>query len=133
MHGSCSRSVELSDDRSIRNENEQSSPTVHVTSAGSESVGSKRLGRIMRWHECLRIPSDPSHYVMMDKVHLFLIAPYWPSQAWFPTLLELLTDHPRRLRVWDHLLWHPLGRGYHNSPSFYNLHAWKFSAAQNMM
>jgi hypothetical protein len=43
--------------------------------------------------------------VMTDKVHLCLIAPCWPSQAWFPTLLELLTDHPRRLPEWDHLLW----------------------------
>jgi hypothetical protein len=58
---SSSRYVGLSDDRSIHNENEQSSPTVHVTSARSESVGSERLGRIMGRHECLRIPSDPSH------------------------------------------------------------------------
>jgi hypothetical protein len=48
--------------------------------------------------------------VMTDKVRLCLIAPCWPSQAWFPTLLELLTDHPRRLPEWDHLLWHPIGR-----------------------
>jgi hypothetical protein len=46
--------VGLSDDRYFRNENEQSSSTVHVTSAGSESAGSERLGRIMG-------PSDPSH------------------------------------------------------------------------
>jgi hypothetical protein len=58
-----------------------------------------------------------------------LIAPCLPSQAWFPTLLELLTDHPRRLPKWDHLLWHPLGRVYHNSPSFYKLHIWKLSGA----
>jgi hypothetical protein len=47
--------------------------------------------------------------VMTDKVRLCLIAPCWPSQAWFPTLLELLTDHPKtckRLPEWDHLLWH---------------------------
>jgi hypothetical protein len=65
--------------------------------------------------------------VMMDKVHLCLIAPCLPSQAWFPTLL--LTDHRRRLPEWDHLLWHPFGRVYHNSPSFYKLHAWKLSGA----
>jgi hypothetical protein len=35
--------------------------------------------------------------VMTDKVLLYTIAPCWPSQAWFPTLLELLTLHPRRL------------------------------------
>jgi hypothetical protein len=58
---SCSRSVGLSDDRSFSNENEQSSSTVHVSSAGSESACSERLGRIMGRHKCLRIPSDPSH------------------------------------------------------------------------
>jgi hypothetical protein len=54
--------------------------------------------------------------VMTDKVRLCLISPCWPSQSWFRTLLELMTDHPRRLPEWDHLLWHPLGRAYHNSP-----------------
>jgi hypothetical protein len=56
--------------------------------------------------------------VMTDKVCLYPIASCWPSETWFPTLLELLTVHPRRLPEWDHLLWHPLGRVYHNSPSF---------------
>jgi hypothetical protein len=69
--------------------------------------------------------------VMTDKVRLYPITPCWPSQAWFPTLLELLTVHPRRLPEWDHLLWHPLGRVYHNSPSFYKLHAWKLSGASS--
>jgi hypothetical protein len=55
----CSKSVGLSDDRTFRYENEQSSSAVHVTSVESESAGS--LGRIMGGHECLRIPSDPSH------------------------------------------------------------------------
>jgi hypothetical protein len=55
----------------------------------------------------------------------------WPRHAWFPTLLELLRVHPRRLPEWDHLLWHPLGRVYHNSPSFYKLHAWKLSGASS--
>jgi hypothetical protein len=58
---SSSRSVWLSDIRSICNENEQSSPAVHVTSARSESVGSERLGRIMGWHECLRIDAKMYH------------------------------------------------------------------------
>jgi hypothetical protein len=50
-------------------ENEQLSPTVNVTSAGSESVGSERLGRIMGRHECLRIPSDPSHSDSTEQVN----------------------------------------------------------------
>jgi hypothetical protein len=60
--------------------------------------------------------------VMTDKVRL-PIAPCWPSQAWFPTLLELLTVHPRRLPEWDHLLLHPF------APFF--LQAWKLSGASS--
>jgi hypothetical protein len=98
---------------------------------------------IMGRHECLRIPSDPSHSGSAEQGDdgqgsPMSDAPCWPSQAWFPTLLELLTDHPRRLPEWDHLLWHPLGRVYQNSPSFYQnfpsfykLHAWKLSGASS--
>jgi hypothetical protein len=31
--------------------------------------------------------------------HILLIAPCWPSQSWFPDMLELLVDLPRRLPV----------------------------------
>jgi hypothetical protein len=55
----CSRFVGLSDDRPFRNENEQSPPTIHVTSAGSEGISSECLCHIMGRHECLR--TDPSH------------------------------------------------------------------------
>jgi hypothetical protein len=41
------------------NENEQSSSTVHVTSAGSESAGSERLGRIMGWLNAYAFPPTP--------------------------------------------------------------------------
>jgi hypothetical protein len=33
--------------------------------------------------------------VMTDKVHLCLIAPCWPSQAWFPTLLRVVDRPPQ--------------------------------------
>jgi hypothetical protein len=69
--------------------------------------------------------------VMTGKVRLCLIAPCWPSHAWFPTPLELLTDHPRRLPELDHLLRYPLGSVCHNSLSFYKLHAWKLLGASS--
>ncbi len=69
--------------------------------------------------------------VVTSKVRLCLIAPCWPNQAWFPTLLELLTDHPRRLPLWDNLLWHPIGRVFHDSPGFYKLHAWRLSGVSS--
>lgn len=65
--------------------------------------------------------------VLSSQSRVVLIAPLWPNQAWFPTLLDLLTDHPRRLPSWDRLLWHPLGRVFHPTPDFYKLHAWRLS------
>jgi len=65
--------------------------------------------------------------VSTSQVRVILIAPCWPNQAWFPVLLELLTDLPRRIPNWERLLWHPIGRVYHQTPSFYNLHAWRLS------
>ena len=32
-----------------------------------------------------------------QNVQIMLVAPVWPSQPWYPTLLGLLTDHPRLL------------------------------------
>ena len=65
--------------------------------------------------------------IARSRAQISLIAPYWPNQAWFPVLLELLVDHPRRLPDWTHLLWHPIGRVYHQTPEFYRLHAWRLS------
>ena len=65
--------------------------------------------------------------VAISQLRLCLIAPCWPNQAWFPSLMELLMDHPRRIPPWDHLLWHPIGRVFHDSPGSYRLHAWRLS------
>jgi hypothetical protein len=49
------------------------------------------------------------------RVKLCLIGPCWPNQAWFPVLLELLTDHPRRL-----LDWTSDREGLPRDPDFFN-------------
>ncbi|KAM4795568.1 uncharacterized protein WCC33_000623 [Rhinophrynus dorsalis] len=38
-----------------------------------------------------------------------LVTPFWPSQPWFPQLLELAVDIPRLLPSFPHLLVDPLG------------------------
>jgi ribonuclease HI len=55
-----------------------------------------------------------------------LIAPAWPSQIWFPQLLELLTSQPRRLGNSPKLL-KQKGR-FHDCPEVLNLHAWRLSS-----
>jgi hypothetical protein len=69
----------------------------------------------------------PLSLIQLILNNLILIALCWPSQSLFPSLLELLVDHPR-LPPWKHLLWHQIGQLFHENPAFYGLHAWKLSS-----
>ena len=61
-----------------------------------------------------------------EETRMILIAPAWPSQIWFPQLLELLTASPRQLGNSPTLL---KQRGkFHEHPGVLNLHAWKLSS-----
>jgi hypothetical protein len=41
--------------------------------------------------------------IIHDKTEIILIAPVWPTQAWYPTLLELLVAVPLLLPHWSDL------------------------------
>ncbi len=59
---------------------------------------------------------------------MILIAPMWPSKPWFPLLLSLLLDHPRRLPLTRDLLRMPINKErYYNLESLH-LHAWLISS-----
>lgn len=45
--------------------------------------------------------------VLNDKALALLIAPVWPTQSWYPLLLQLLIDQPIRLPRQDNLLFLP--------------------------
>ena len=45
--------------------------------------------------------------IAQDKSQGILIAPLWPTQTWFPTLLQLLYQHPWVYTPGQHLLQHP--------------------------
>jgi hypothetical protein len=69
------------------------------------------------WPHRLCISPTPLILAVLNKVvMLCLIAPCWPNQAWFPVLLELLSDHPRRLSEWDRLLGTQSGRSFTRPP-----------------
>ena len=55
---------------------------------------------------------------------VILIAPWWPSQSWFPHLLRLCVDHPHFFPYSRDLL---SQQGYVSSGKSYHLHAWKLS------
>ena len=54
------------------------------------------------------------------------IAPWWPSQPWFPPLLRLCVDHPRFFPFRRYLL---SQQGYISSGESYHLHAWRLSCS----
>lgn len=61
-----------------------------------------------------------------SNARLVLIAPMWPAQAWFPSLLDLLVDFPRQLPDLPRLL---KQRGaFHQSLAVLRLHGWILSS-----
>ena len=61
-------------------------------------------------------------------VQVILIAPFWPQQAWFPDLLDLLTEEPRSLPPWGDLLTTTLDQKECLRVNTLRLHAWRLSS-----
>jgi hypothetical protein len=65
--------------------------------------------------------------VINSSVLLYLVAPLWRAQTWYPTLLHLLVDLPLQLRP-NRLLVQPQSQIYHSRPKFLNLHVFPLSS-----
>ena len=65
--------------------------------------------------------------VRSEECEIILIAPAWPTQAWFPALLRLLVDHPRCLPSRRTLLKQG-NNTFHTNPQMLSLHAWRLSS-----
>ena len=61
-------------------------------------------------------------------LRMTLVAPCWQQKEWFPDLLNLLVDLPRRLPNWEKLLRQPRSNRYHQNVKSLNLHAWRLSS-----
>jgi len=59
---------------------------------------------------------------------IMLVAPCWPTQAWFPLLMSLLVKVPRVLPTSDRLLMQPGTSIFHESPQYLRLHVWRLSS-----
>ena len=66
--------------------------------------------------------------IQASNCHTILVAPAWPSQPWFPRLLSLLDDHPRRPPPRRTLLCQPRSRTFHSNLSCLSLHVWRLSS-----
>ena len=58
---------------------------------------------------------------------LILIAPHWPRRHWFPNLLKLIADFPRKFPVREDLQHQPKSNILHPNPALFNLAAWLLS------
>ena len=59
---------------------------------------------------------------------IILVAPLWPKSPWYPRLLKLLIDFPRKIRPFHKLLKQPrTHQVYHQYPERLHLHAWLLS------
>jgi hypothetical protein len=65
--------------------------------------------------------------IRQSSIQVYLVAPLWPNQAWFPEVLSLLFDLPLLLPPWRRLLRQPLLEVFHSSPEILHLHVWPLS------
>ena len=65
--------------------------------------------------------------IRYHQCQVILVAPWWPKQSWFPDLLQLSIDHPRRLPNRPDLLSQSQGHMWHPTPQLLHLHAWRLS------
>lgn len=50
--------------------------------------------------------------LLVEEAEMALITPYWPSQPWFPTAMDLTIDIPRQLHPEPDLLTSPQGESH---------------------
>jgi len=63
--------------------------------------------------------------ILSENCLIVLIAPFWPAQSWFPSLVNLAIDHPRKLpQFGNKLLKQPHINKYHQALETLQLHAW---------
>jgi hypothetical protein len=75
------------------------------------------------YHTICLIPKILQHMTQYN-CQLIRIALHWPRRHWFPNLLKLIADFPRKLPVREDLLHQPKSNILHPNPAVFNLAAW---------
>jgi hypothetical protein len=63
--------------------------------------------------------------VELEKPRLILVAPFWPTQTWFPDLLCMAKEEPLPLDLGPRDLLQPRSGIPHGNPGVLHLHAWR--------
>ena len=67
--------------------------------------------------------------MLIQQCRIYLIAPKYPQQTWYPKLLQLLMDNPRDINhPTESLLRQPNNDIMHQNPRTLNLHVWPLSS-----
>ena len=87
----------------------------------------------MGWFDCLHLSSFVlfhkvlSRVLLLTRLSLALIAPYWPQKYWFVDILALSVTEPLELPLLWNLLVQPHVQKFHWGLGTLQLHAWKLS------
>ena len=89
----------------------------------------------MGWDHIMGYAYPPPRLLSLVLTHIenyscqiILIAPLWPRAQWYPRLLNLLVDFPRKIQPFHKLLKQPrTHQVYHQYPERLHLHGWLLS------
>ena len=107
-------------------------PSVHVSNSGAKSPSGGCSVSGLAGEVNVHVP--PFHLLnkVMQKLRstqvaeVILVAPWWPSQSWFPHLLHLCVEHPLVLPYRRDLL-SQQDQKYISDGKSYHLHVWRLS------
>ena len=129
-HESDIQTVENSSSGQVCHSPQHASSPVHGSSSGEpRALAIDALSQDWQGRSMYMFPP----FLLLNKViqklgttqtgEVILIAPWWPSQPWFPHLLRLSVDHLLRFFLYRRDLLSQ--QGYISSSKSYHLHAWR--------
>ncbi len=68
--------------------------------------------------------------VREEEEQILLVAPYWPTQTWFPELMLLVTAPPWQIPLRKDLLPQRRGTLWHPHPDLWKLHVWSLDGTR---
>ncbi len=68
--------------------------------------------------------------VREEEEQILLVAPYWPTRAWFPELMLLMTAPPWQIPLRKDLLTQRRGTLWHPRPDLWKLHVWSLDGTR---
>ncbi len=104
------------------------SPIPDSQAVGVDALAMDWKGQHMYMYPPTAILAKVLEKMLSQECSAVLIAPAWSQQRWYPSLLEMLMDHPVKLPEWPTLLKQPKTAIFHPRPEILHLHAWPLSS-----